>query len=112
MPDYTFKTPTLNVHKGSLRGPLEANADDEVILSFTTLGLSPELYPVILLQCDPAATVEVLGLDGATWLPYPGTLTSGALKIIRGRWTALKVLTTEDVWFKGDLDWQAWLVTP
>lgn len=112
MANYDLKAPTLNVYKGALVGPLVPSASNEVILTHTTLGVSPETFPVILLQCDPAATVQVLGLDGATWISYPGTLTAGSLKILRGRWVALKVSTTAPVWFKGELDWQSWLVTP
>ena len=111
MADYTILPPALNNHKGALTGPISP-VSGAVVLNFSTLGWSPELFPVLIMQCDSGATVEVLGLDEATWIAYPGSLTSGTLKILRGRWKALKVTTSAPVYVKGDLDWQAWLVNP
>lgn len=111
MPDYSILPPALNNHKAALAGPLSP-VGGSVILNYGTLGWSPELFPVIVLQCASGATIEVLGLDEATWIAYPGTLSSGTLKVIRGRWKALKITTDTALYAKGDLDWQAWLVSP
>lgn len=83
----------------------------QVYLNKTFLGWSPELYPVIIIQCVASATVDVLGLDETTWCAYPGAsdaCAAGAMKILRGRWKALRVTTLGAVYVKGDLDWAAY----
>ncbi len=82
-----------------------------VILNVTTLGWSPERFNALKLQCELDAEVKVLGLDEATWCPYPGaaaSVTGGDVVVLRGRWKALKVITYGQVWLRGDLDHTAY----
>lgn len=101
--------PTLNTHDGSLVGPIAPVDDggtDRVFLTRKTLGWSLELYPIILIQVKASAAFDVLGLDGETWCPYPGASTSasaGDIKVIRGRWKAIRITTDDVVYVKGDL---------
>ena len=100
------QAPFLNVFKGALVGPLSP-VDGYVYLTKGVLGWNPETFPAIVVQATGAVTaVEVLGLDGETWCAYPGTdatIGSGEVKILRGRWTAIRLATADDVWVKGDL---------
>lgn len=78
-----------------------------IFLTRATLGFNPLLYPALLIQCEAAATVKVLGLDKTTWVTYPGasaSISAGAIKVIRGRWEALKLTTLGQVWVKAELD--------
>lgn len=112
--EYEPQPPSLNKHRAALTGPMSPVAvggDSYIYLTRATLGWSPILYPVIIIQAVGAATVAVMGLDGATWCPYPGSagsLDAGDIAVIRGRWTALRVATESNIWVKGDLDFTAY----
>ncbi len=110
MAEYIPQAPFINDFKASTAGPLPP-IGGVVYLTKATLGWSPELYPVILIQAAASATVEVLGIDDETWCPYPGTtdtVAAGEIGVFRGRWKGYKVTTADDIWVRGDLVFTAY----
>lgn len=104
--EYPPQAPSLNTHAGAVVGPLSP-IGGYVYLTKPVLGWSPSMFPAIIIQAVASATVDVMGLDGVTWCTYPGasnSIAAGKLKVIRGRWTALRVTTADVIWVKGDLN--------
>lgn len=108
--EYEVQQPSINRHRAAQSGPL-APVGGHVIID-ERLGWQPQLYPVIILQCAAGATVDVIGLDDVTWVDYPFELSPGTIKVIRGKWSAIRVTTVSPVYVRGDLDWQAWNALP
>lgn len=108
--EYTIQQPSLNQYRAVQSGPLSPVGG--YVYIDTRLGWNPGLYPVIVLQCAADATVNVLGLDGTTWSAYPFELAPGTIKVLKGKWDAIRVTTDEPVFVRGDLDWTSWISLP
>lgn len=108
--EYTVQQPSINRHRAAQSGPLSPVGG--YVYIDERLGWQPQLYPVLVFQCASGATFDVLGLDGTTWVPYPFELATGTIKVIRGKWDAIRVTTVATVYVRGDLDWQYWNALP